>query len=166
MIALGACGLGLAALAAAGSGDGAGPTSDRIAAGYAVHRIAGAELEPASGPQVAVLRAPAPSTASANGKPKKKRRAGLRLKYYIGVDFQAVPPGGAQLFEIRCPTRGEQPLTGGMFAPLPGLVAVNSSQTNPQPGFPSRPRAWYQAVVNLQATALQWKPFVTCGAPK
>lgn len=162
--ALGACALSLAAFAASGSGEGAAATAELIAGDYQRPvRIAGADLEPAPGREVAVASSASGAGSGAGDQPAKRR---LKINYYIGVEFQTVAPGVAQLFEIRCPTRGEQPLTGGMSAPVPGLVAVNSSRTNPQPGFPSRPRAWYQAVINLQATALEWKPFVTCGGPK
>jgi len=160
---LAAAGAGLATFTAAGVGAGAVPPADLIAARYSTVLIPGSELERAPSHDVAGVRA-GPEAGPAKGKPDSGGR--LELSYYIGVDFQTVPPGGAQLFEIRCPTRGEQPLTGGPFAPVTGLVAVNSSQTNPQLGFPSRPRAWYQAVVNITSAPLTWKPFVSCGDEK
>ena len=110
-------------------------------------------------------RVAAPSVAG-GGRAASRRRPGLELAYYIGVDFQVVEPGGAQLFEIRCPTRGEQPVVGGTFAPVAGLITVSSSRVNPSSELPTRPRAWYEAVVNVMSTPLQWKPFVTCGAAK
>ena len=82
--------------------------------------------------------------------------------HYIAAQSQTVAPGVAQLFEIGCPHGSEQPVTGGSFASLPGLVVVNSSRANPQPGLPTAKRAWYEAVVNITAGALQWKPFMTC----
>lgn len=160
---LGACALGLAAFTAAGSGDGAGGPASAYAEAYpAPQTIAGAELQRTLRQRLEMLGKAAPSLGGANRKPGG-RRARLQIKYYVGVEFQPVPPGGAQLFEIRCPDQGEQPLTGGMLAHTPGLVEVNSSRTNPIADFPTRPRAWYEAVFNITGATLEWKPFLTCG---
>ena len=35
--------------------------------------------------------------------------------YFISVNFETVVPGGAELYEIRCPAK-RQPVTGGVFA--------------------------------------------------
>jgi hypothetical protein len=157
--ALLAVGLAAAALAAAeavgGSEPRAGvPLAVATVGGYQHITLAGDDLE----------RAGAPIAGSARG--AKEENPALDLSYYVGVDYQEVEPGGAQLFEIRCPTRGEQPLGGGTFAPVAGLVSVSSSRMNPSPDFPTRPRAWYEAVVNIMSTPLRWKPFVTCGTAK
>jgi hypothetical protein len=160
--ALLAIGLLAAALAAAevvgGSEPLAGvPQAGVTAADYERIALAGDDLEP-TGARIA---------GSAKGaKGAKEQKPDLDLSYYVGVDFQEVEPGGAQLFEIRCPTRGEQPLAGGTFAPVAGLVSVSSSRMNPSPDFPTRPRAWYEAVVNIMSTPLRWKPFVTCANAK
>jgi hypothetical protein len=92
----------------------------------------------------------------------KAKRGRIKLSYYIGAEFQTIAPGIAQLFEIGCPVKRERPLAGGSFAPLPGLVVVNSSRDNPQPGSATAERAWYEAVLNITAAPLLWKPFVTC----
>jgi hypothetical protein len=153
--------------------------------------IAGALGLPALGGGTGLERAAAPATATAQRfervtladdelepvsgrgargagalRAKDRTRTRLRLSYYVGVDFQEVEPGGAQLFEIRCPEEGEQPLAGGTFAPVPGVVTVSSSRVNPQPGSATRPRAWYEGVVNIMSTTLRWRPFVTCGKAK
>jgi hypothetical protein len=157
----GALAAGAVALPAAGGGSAAhdaAPLDAAIAQRYERVTVAGGELERAGVP------VPAGPLGAARGKDRDGGR--LRLSYYVGVDFQEVPPGGAQLFEIRCPTKGEQPLAGGTFAPVPGVVTVSSSRVNPDPEFPTRPRAWYQAVVNIMGTTLRWKPFVTCGTAK
>jgi len=157
--ALLAIGLLAAALAAAevvgGSEPRAGvPQAGVTAADYERITLAGDDLEP-TGARIA-----------GSARRAKEQEPGLDLSYYVGVDFQEVGPGGAQLFEIRCPTKGEQPLAGGSFAPVAGLVSVSSSRMNPSPDFPTRPRAWYEAVVNIMSTPLRWKPFVTCANAK
>jgi hypothetical protein len=157
----GALAAGALALPGAGGGssaDDGAPLAAAIGQRYERVTLAGGELERAGAPD------PAGFANAARATDRGDRR--LRLSYYVGVDFQEVPPGGAQLFEIRCPTKGEQPLAGGIFAPVPGVVTVSSSRINPDPDFPTRPRAWYQAVVNIMGTTLRWKPFVTCGTAK
>jgi hypothetical protein len=156
-VALAAAALALPAVVG-GSGPEAAPTLAPATAGsYERVTIGGDELEPATIPQEGV----AGSARAGSGEKK-----GLRLSYYVGVDFQEVEPGGAQLFEIRCPVKGEQPIAGGTFAPVAGLISVSSSRVNPSNSFPTRPRAWDQAVVNIMSTPLRWKPFVTCGTAK
>jgi hypothetical protein len=146
---------GLAALgagAAAGIGAGASPRAETIAIDYErTQRISGRELE-RTGP---------------GGLPIAGRAAGiatkpLKLKYYVGTDFQAVAPDAAQLFEVRCPLPGQEALTGGVFALAGGPVISNSSRSSPDPTFPTSSRAWYEGVTNLTGAELQWKPFVTC----
>ena len=158
VVALAAIGLAAAALAAAeavaGSAPAAGvPVAAATAGEYQRTVLRGADLEPAGG---------APGAARAD----RDEAGNLDLSYYIGVDFQEVKPGEAQLFEIRCPTKGEQPVAGGTFAPVAGLITVSSSRVNPLPASPTRSRAWYEAVVNIMSTPLRWKPFVTCGTAK
>lgn len=158
--ALLAIGLAAAALAAAEAVAGSEPQSGTpvaaaTAGGYERITLAGDDLEPAGAPRL-----------SGASRAANEHDSALDLSYYIGVDYQEVEPGGAQLFEIRCPTKGEQPLAGGTFAPVAGLVSVSSSRVNPSPDFPTRPRAWYEAVVNIMSTPLRWKPFVTCGTAK
>jgi hypothetical protein len=158
--ALGAIALAAAALAAAQAA-GRGETDREVAlasvtaAGYDPVVLGPDDLE----------RVRAGSLGGA-GRAGNEKDASLELSYYVGVDFQHVPPGGAQLFEIRCPTRGEQPIAGGAQAPVAGLVSVSSSRVNPSSEFPTRPRAWYEAVVNIMSTPLRWKPFVSCGTAK
>lgn len=154
--------LAAAALAAAEAVAGAAPQPEvpvapATAAGYEREVVRAGELE-----RVRTGDLPGAGRAARAGDEQQR----LRLSYYIGVDFEEVEPGGAQLFEIRCPTRGEQPLAGGTFAPTGGLVTVSSSRINPSTEFPTRPRAWYEAVVNIMSTPLRWKPFVTCAPAK
>lgn len=146
----GAAGLGVGA--AAGVGAGASPPAEAIATGYErTERISGEELERTGPGEAAIAR----RAAAAGTQP-------LKLKYYIGTEFQAVEPGAAQLFEVRCPLPGQEAITGGVFAPVAGLVISNSSRSSPDPAFPTHSRAWYEGVTNLTGAALQWKPFVTC----
>ena len=157
--ALAAIALAAAALAAAEGVVGseprpATPLAQAAAGGYERVTIAGDDLEPAG------------ARALGGGSRAANEEEALGLSYYVGVDFQEVEPGGAQLFEIRCPTKGEQPIAGGTFAPVAGLLTVSSSRVNPSTAFPTRPRAWYEAVVNIMSTPLRWKPFVTCGTAK
>jgi hypothetical protein len=141
--------------AAAGASRGTVSPADSLATGYErTLRIDGDRLERADPDRL-------PATARAAG----GRRASLALKYYIGTEFQAVASGSAQLFEVRCPLPGQEAMTGGVFAPVAGLVISNSSRTSPEPTFPTHSRAWYQAVTNLSGAELHWKPFVTCVQP-
>jgi hypothetical protein len=146
----GAVALGVGA--AAGIGAGATPPAETVALDYGrAKRISSEELE-RTGPD----RVPNVHRAAGSGtKP-------LKLKYYIGTEFQAVAPDAAQLFEVRCPLPGQEPITGGVFAPAAGLVISNSSRSSPDPTFPTHSRAWYEGVANLTGAEAQWKPFVTC----
>ena len=158
--ALAAVALAAAALTAADALGGSGPqgpepVAPAIAAGYERVVVGARDLEPVN-----------PGIAAGARRASDDRPEGLELSYYVGVDFQEVEPGGAQLFEIRCPDRGEQPIAGGTFSPVGGLIAVSSSRVNPSTEFPTRPRAWYEAVVNIMSTPLRWKPFVTCATAK
>jgi hypothetical protein len=157
---LAASALALGAHAATGS-DRSAPLAGSIAASFSQTEVSGDALEPAPG-----SAAPGASGARLAGGGDDPGRARLKLAHYIGVDFQTIPPGGAQLFEIRCPNAAERPLAGGSFAPSHGLVAVNSSRMSPSTEVPTAPRAWYQAVVNIMSVPLQWKPIVTCARRK
>jgi hypothetical protein len=149
-----ACALALGlAIAPASPSSGSSAAAGVIAGSYEIGSISRGELVPAASTVFG------PGASARRADPKLRR---VRLRYYIGAEPQAVAPGVAQLFEIGCPHRAERPVTGGSFASLPGLVVVNSSRTNPQPGLPTAKRAWYEAVVNITAETLQWKPFVTC----
>jgi hypothetical protein len=147
-VALGAAALTLPAAVGGSKADQTTTLAAATAGGFERVVVRGGDLEPVGTPRAG------------------SRAKGLKLAYYIGVDFQEVAPGEAQLFEIRCPTKGEQPITGGTFAPVAGLISVSSSRVNPSTEFPTRPRAWYEAVVNVMSTPLRWKPFVTCGTAK
>jgi hypothetical protein len=157
-VALTAAALAGPALVGGSEADRTAPPASATAGSYE-HVVVGARaLRPMT------RREAAPARAGLGRKKDDPGRFGL--SYYIGVDFQEVEAGGAQLFEIRCPTKGEQPIAGGTFAPVAGLVSVTSSRVNPSTSFPTRPRAWYQGVVNIMNTPLRWKPFVTCGTAK
>jgi hypothetical protein len=152
-----AAGLGVLALAASGASGLADlgentPLAESLAGEYReTFRFSGDELEPAGRHQRVLMREAA-----------AKKTTTLKVKYYIGTTFQTVAPGQAQLFEVRCPRKNEQPLTGGLFAPTSGLVISNSSRTSPEPTFPTHERAWYEAAYNRTAAELAWKPFLTC----
>ena len=88
-------------------------------------------------------------------------RKSAKLSYFISVNFETVVPGGAELYEIRCPAK-RQPVTGGVFAASPGLAVTNSSRTSPDPDRPTLSGAWYEGVTNLTAGSLQWKPVLVC----
>jgi hypothetical protein len=145
--------LGVAALgAAAGVGAGTSLRAESIALEYErTQRLSDEELE-RTGPERLPI---AGRAANVSAKP-------LKLKYYIGTEFQRIAPDAAQLFEVRCPLPGQEAMTGGVFAPVGRLVISNSSRTNPDPSFPTHSRAWYEGVTNLDEMELQWKPFVTC----
>jgi hypothetical protein len=150
----------LATPASPATGRGSTPLANGLATRYDSEGLIDAgSLEPAARREIARIDSPPPPRAGAAG---RHRRPPVQLKYYIGVDFQTVAPGGAQLFEIRCPHERERSLTGGTFAPAGGLVVVNSSSTNPSPDLPTSERAWYEAVLNLTSAPQQWKAFVTC----
>jgi hypothetical protein len=151
--------LALGTHAAIGSG-GRDPAASSIDVSFSHAELSEGALEPAA------PRAFGGLGSGARLGPGAAARGRLKLAYYIGVEFQTISPGGAQLFEIRCPDAAEKPLGGGSFAPSPGLVVVNSSRMSPSTEVPTAPRAWYQAVVNIMSVPLQWKPIVTCGRRK
>jgi hypothetical protein len=82
-----------------------------------------------------------------------------KLFYYISVETFTVQPGFADFREIRCPVK-QQPATGGVHAPAPGLAITNSSRTNPSGATLSG--AWYQEVTNVTSVALTWRVHLTC----
>jgi hypothetical protein len=92
------------------------------------------------------------------------RQAGASVKsaklfYYISVETFTVNPGTADFREIRCPVK-QQPATGGVHAPAPGLAITNSSRTNPSGATLSG--AWYQEVTNFTGVPLTWRVHLTC----
>jgi hypothetical protein len=82
-----------------------------------------------------------------------------KLSYFTTAETFTVPPGGSDLREIRCPAK-QQPATGGVFAPAPGLAITNSSRTNPRGTTASG--AWYEEVTNFTSVALDWRAHLTC----
>jgi hypothetical protein len=151
--ALAAAGLGIFVTSSVGD-DGRAAT---VSAGYdSVETISGDELKRVGPARIGVRSAGA-----------SRKAAKPRLFYYITVNFETVGPRGggadAQLFEIRCPKK-QQPATGGIFAPQPGLAVTNSSRTNPI--GPTLAGAWYEGVFNATDVAIQWKPFLTCMGKK
>jgi hypothetical protein len=86
-------------------------------------------------------------------------RKSARLFYYVSVEVFTVQPGFGDFREIRCPVK-QQPATGGVFAPAPGLAITNSSRTNPSGQTASG--AWYEEVTNFTGTPLSWQVFLTC----
>ena len=150
--ALAAAGLGVFVTSSVGD-DGAGAS---VSASYdSVETISGDELKQ--------VRAERLRLGSAQTSAKAKKTKKTKVFYYITVNFETVGPRGggadAQLFEIRCPKK-QQPATGGIFAPQPGLAVTNSSRTNPI--GPTLGAAWYEGVFNATDVAIQWKPFLTC----
>ena len=89
----------------------------------------------------------------------KASRKSAKLFYYISVETFTVQPGFGDFREIRCPVK-QQPATGGVFAPAPGLAITNSSRTNPSGATLSG--AWYEEVTNFTGTPLTWQVFLTC----
>ena len=133
--------------AATGTGGGSVPAASSIVASRDVTVLRRAELE-----RIGPRRAAAGAVASAKS---------AKLSYYTTVNFETVVPGGDELYEIRCPAR-RQPLTGGVLSATPGLAISNSSRVSPDPDRPTLSGAWYEGVVNLTATTLQWKPSLVC----
>jgi len=89
-------------------------------------------------------------------------RKSSKLFYYLSEATLSVAPRTADLREIRCPPR-QLPVGGGVFAPAPGLAITNSSRTNPIPGGPTLPGAWYEQVTNLtDDVTLTWRVHLTC----
>jgi hypothetical protein len=135
--------------AATGAGGGSAPPASSFDASFgAVETLRGEELArvPGSRARVAVAAA---------------SRKSAKLSYFTTVNFETVVAGGDQLYEIRCPKK-RQPLTGGVFSATPGLAIVNSTRISPDPDRPTLSGAWYEGVVNLTGTALQWKPLLVC----
>jgi hypothetical protein len=97
-------------------------------------------------------KTPLSSRANASAKSAK-------LFYYVSVETFTVQPGFGDFREIRCPVK-QQPATGGVFAPAPGLAITNSSRTNPSGATLSG--AWYEEVTNFTGTPLSWQVFLTC----
>lgn len=89
-------------------------------------------------------------------------RKSAKVFYYISVETFTVQPGFADFREIRCPVK-QQPVTGGVHAPAPGLAITNSSRTNPS--GPTLSGAWYQEVTNVTGVALTWRVHLTCISP-
>ena len=101
---------------------------------------------------VDTAKAPLASGAGASGKSAK-------LFYYISVETFTVQPGFADFREIRCPVK-QQPATGGVSSPAPGLAITNSSRNNPS--GPTLSGAWYEEVTNVTSVALTWQVHLTC----
>jgi len=97
-------------------------------------------------------KAPLASGAGASAKSAK-------VFYYISVETFTVQPGFADFREIRCPVK-QQPATGGVHAPAPGLAITNSSRTNPSGATLSG--AWYEEVTNVTGVPLTWRVHLTC----
>jgi hypothetical protein len=134
--------------AAAGIGAGPAPLAGSIDSTREAVALRAADLERISPPP--------------GGRPRALvSRRSVKLSYFTTVNFETVVPGGDQLYELRCPAR-RQPLTGGVLSTTPGLAISNSSRTSPDPDRPTVSGAWYEGVVNLTATSLQWKPLVVC----
>jgi hypothetical protein len=89
-------------------------------------------------------------------------RKSAKLFYFVSEATLSVAPKTADLREIRCPPK-QLPVGGGVFAPAPGLAITNSSRTNPIPGGPTLPGAWYEQVTNLtDDVTLTWRVHLTC----
>lgn len=89
-------------------------------------------------------------------------RKSAKLFYFLSVETFTVAPNTADLREIQCPVK-QQPVTGGVQAPAPGLAITNSSRTNPIPGGPTLSGAWYQQVTNItENVPLTWRVHLTC----
>jgi hypothetical protein len=82
-----------------------------------------------------------------------------KLFYYVTQETFTVQPGARDLRELRCPRR-QQPATGGVFAPTPGLAITNSSRTNPDGATVAG--AWYEGVTNFTSVPLSWQVHLTC----
>jgi hypothetical protein len=86
-------------------------------------------------------------------------RKSAKLFYYISVETFTVQPQTADFREIICPVK-QQPATGGVHAPAPGLAITNSSRTNPSGATASG--AWYEEVTNFTGVPLTWRVHLTC----
>jgi hypothetical protein len=129
--------------------------------------IGSGAVEPAS--SIDVTR-----TASQTVKPGDLRRIGpeklglaaargskksAKLFYYVTQETFTVQPGARDLRELRCPKR-QEPATGGVLSPTPGLAITNSSRSNPD--GPTLGGAWYEAVTNFTSVPLGWQVHLTC----
>jgi hypothetical protein len=146
---------GLGVLVASSVGEDGGEVGLPLNGSYgSVETISGDELK----------RVPPERLGLASADAARKSGEAAKIFYFITVNFETVGPLGsgtdAQLFEIRCPKKKQQPVTGGVFAPQPGLSVTNSSRSNPI--GPTLAGAWYQGVFNATSIAIQWKPFLTC----
>jgi hypothetical protein len=83
----------------------------------------------------------------------------VKVFYYVTEETFTVAPNAADPREFHCPAK-QQPVTGGVFAPNPGLAITNSSRTNPDGA--TVPRAWYETVTNFTGVPLDWKMHLTC----
>jgi hypothetical protein len=133
---------------------------------FASAGIGGGSVEPAS--SIDVTRGSAETVEPSELERVSPERLGVRAKaskksakvnWYISAERFTVPPGTADLREILCPGK-QQPATGGVLAPSPGLAITNSSQMNPD--GPTQPGAWYQEVTNFTAVPLGWQVHLTC----
>ena len=109
-----------------------------------------------SGDELKLVGTEKGALSSANA---SKRRKSAKLFYYISVETFTVQPGFGDFREIRCPVK-QQPATGGVHAPAPGLAITNSSRTNPSGATLSG--AWYQEVTNFTGVPLTWRVHLTC----
>jgi hypothetical protein len=146
---------GLGVLVASSVGDDGSEAGVPVNGSYgSVETISGDELK----------RVPPQRLGLASAQGARKSGDATKVFYFITVNFETVGPVGsgtdAQLFEIRCPKKKQQPVTGGIFAPQPGLAVTNSSRSNPI--GTTLAGAWYQGVFNTTSIAIQWKPFLTC----
>lgn len=136
-------------LAASGAGSGSAPPATSFDTSYGGVRILAGDELVRVGPERA-----------RDAGVETSRRA-TKVSYHTTVNFEAVVPGGDELYEIRCPSK-RQAVTGGALSATPGLAIANSSRLSPDPDRPTLSGAWYEGVVNLTATTLQWKPLVVC----
>jgi hypothetical protein len=107
-----------------------------------------------SGDELKLVDTAKSSLSSANAS-----RKSAKLFYYISVETFTVQPGFGDFREIICPVK-QQPATGGVHAPAPGLAITNSSRTNPSGATASG--AWYQEVTNFTGVPLTWRVHLTC----
>jgi hypothetical protein len=103
------------------------------------------------------LRRIGPGKLGLAGAQASKKSA--KLFYYVTQETFTVQPGARDLRELRCPQR-QQPATGGVLAPTPGLAITNSSRTNPDGA--TLAGAWYEAVTNFTSVPLSWQVHLTC----
>jgi hypothetical protein len=134
---------------------------------FAGSSIGGGSVEPANSIDAtpSAAQTVAPSELKRVGPRKlglsraKAAKKSAKLSYFMTAETFTVPPGGSDLRQIRCPAK-QQPATGGVFAPAPGLAITNSSRTNPQ--GPTLSGAWYEEVTNFTSATLGWRVHLTC----